>query len=289
MPKNWTGRLLSRLVEPVERAALLDPLAERLAQQVDRVRRSRRLIDLLSGTPLGHPVHPLLVTVPIGSWTGALVLDLIGNRSGARTLVGLGVLAALPAAATGLSDWRDTDGDERRVGLVHGSLNATLTGLYATSWLARRIGMHRLGVRLSYPALALLGVSGWLGGHLSYARGVGVDVTAWSPGRPNWTGAGPAASVTADRLHRVLIDGEPVLLTRTRDDRLVAYAERCSHRGGPLAEGRREGDCVVCPWHGSRFSLQDGSVRCGPATRPQPAYEVRVDDGQVRLRRSAKI
>src|SRR6185437_10417920 len=99
------------------------------------------LKDGLSGTWLGHPLHPTLVMVPIGSWTSATLIDLaLGGRSSpaARRLVGLGVVAALPSAVSGLADWSDTDGAEQRVGLTHATLNAVAVGLFAASWWARR-------------------------------------------------------------------------------------------------------------------------------------------------------
>lgn len=287
---NLIGRLVSAAAEQVERARWLDPAAQALQHKLEPLRRSRWLTDLMSGTPLGHPLHPILVTVPIGSWAGALVFDLIGNRPAARTMVGFGVLAAAPSVLTGLSDWKDTDGAARRVGLAHAALNVGLVSVYSASWLARRIGAYRLGARLTWPGLVLIGASGWLGGHLIYARGIGVDVNAWPRPREDWSDVGPAVSVTPGRLQRVEVDGEAVLVTRTAAGSLVAYADRCAHRGGSLSQGRLTAeDCVECPRHGSRFSLRDGSVLSGPATRPQSAYDVRLDNDRVLVRRVAPL
>jgi nitrite reductase/ring-hydroxylating ferredoxin subunit len=66
--------------------------------------------------------------------------------------------------------------------------------------------------------------------------------------------------------------------------KIFALAETCSHAGGPLSEGKIEGDTVVCPWHGSRFCLRDGNVIDGPATYPQPALDVQVREGQILVR-----
>ena len=62
-------------------------------------------------------------------------------------------------------------------------------------------------------------------------------------------------------------------------------ANRCSHRGGPLADGDLNAGCLRCPWHGSEFDLATGRVRRGPATRPQPVYEVRVQNDDLQVRR----
>src|SRR6201999_1455255 len=84
----------------------------------------RRLRDLAAGTPLGHPIHPALVAIPAGAWTAASYLDLVGGEAkAAQRLIGLGNVAAVPAAIAGVTDWLDTAGAERRVGLVHAALN----------------------------------------------------------------------------------------------------------------------------------------------------------------------
>jgi nitrite reductase/ring-hydroxylating ferredoxin subunit len=150
--------------------------------------------------------------------------------------------------------------------------------------MARRRGRQATGIALSLVGATAVGVGGWLGGHLSYALGVGVDTTAFQRGEVDWTFLVEEAEVVAGELHAADLAGVPVVLFRS-DDRLVVLADRCTHRGGPLHEGELSEGCVVCPWHGSAFAL-DGSVVEGPATRPQAAYEVRVTDGKVYARRS---
>ncbi|HET7303162.1 MAG TPA: Rieske 2Fe-2S domain-containing protein, partial [Segeticoccus sp.] len=83
--------------------------------------------------------------------------------------------------------------------------------------------------------------------------------------------------------HRVEVDGRSVLLTRLHGQ-VHAYGSRCPHLGGPLERGWVRDDCVVCPWHGSNFSLVDGAVRTGPATHGLPPLDVRVRDGRVEVR-----
>jgi uncharacterized membrane protein len=148
---------------------------------------------------MGHAVHPLLTDIPIGCWTSASVLDLIGGRggrSGARRLVALGVVSAVPTAATGLSDWAAIEDDRRaqRVGLVHAALNVSALGCYTVSWSARRRGHHGRGALWALVGSSVATVAGYLGGHLAFARGAGVRAIGLDdPGR---NGDAPAPTVT---------------------------------------------------------------------------------------------
>jgi nitrite reductase/ring-hydroxylating ferredoxin subunit/uncharacterized membrane protein len=278
------NKTLDAAAARIERAEGLDAVADPVADAADKVLSSQQLTNLLSGTPIGHPVHPLLVTIPIGAWTSSLFFDLTGKEDAADALVGLGVLSAIPTAVAGLSDWRHTNGAERRVGLVHAISNNVAASAYAASWLARRTGRRKAGIVLALVGATAVSVGGWLGGHLSYAMGVGVDTTAFQHGETDWTYLADEADVQSGELRAADFGGVPVLLTRS-DDKIVALADRCTHRGAPLHEGELQDGCVVCPWHGSAFAL-DGSVVQGPATRPLPAYEVRVSGGQVYARRA---
>ena len=115
--------VLQRIAGRIGDIAGLDRLGRPLAAQVDRATQSRVVRNALSGTWLGHPLHPMLTDVPIGAWLMAGLLDIAGGKSSqpaARRLVGLGVLAAIPTAAAGASDWAETVDADQRVGLVHG-------------------------------------------------------------------------------------------------------------------------------------------------------------------------
>jgi nitrite reductase/ring-hydroxylating ferredoxin subunit/uncharacterized membrane protein len=284
---NSLARALDRVVERIEQPSVLDKIADRLASVVRPVLPDGPVRDVASGTPVGHPLHPAIVAVPIGTWLAASYLDVAGDeqaRASARRLIGVGVLAALPVATTGVSDWLDTDGAERRVGVAHWALNYTAVSLYAGSWLARRRGHHSTGVGLALGGAALVSAAGWLGGHLAYAMGVGVDTTAFLHLAADWTDVAAADDLPTGLPIRVDVDGTAVVLVRS-DDGVFALADRCTHRGAPLDEGQLEKDCLVCPWHGSRFDVHDGSVRRGPATRPQPTFAVRERDGRIEIRR----
>ena len=248
------------------------------------------LKDTLSGTWLGHAVHPMLTDVVIGSFISASLLDLLGGDEDGRAserLIAVGIATYAPTALTGVNDWADTepaDDGVRRAGLVHAAVNSVALSLYTASLAARRRGSRRRGALLGAAGAAALGAGGFLGGHLYLAKGVGPDQTVFDPGPTDWTDAGDAAALTADAPARWIAADTPVLLLR-RGERLFAIHDRCSHRGCSLSEGRIDGEEVVCACHGSRFGLADGSVRRGPATAPQPAFEAREREGRLEVRR----
>lgn len=280
------GRTLDRLLQRLEATAALDRPAGLLVGQVARFLRRSQVDDALSGTWLGHPLHPVVVAVPIGAWTSALVLDLAGgDKTASRRLIGLGLLAALPTAASGAADWSYTEGAERRVGLVHAACNWSAIAVFGGSWLRRRRQPGERNLGLTVAGSALLAVGGYLGGHLTYAAGVGVDTTAFSTGPDRWTDVGADSDVTPQSLVSADLPGGSVLLT-SHHGHVVAMDNRCTHRGGPLSEGSIHDGCVECPWHASRFDLDDvGVVRRGPATRSQSSYQVRAEGGRVQVRR----
>jgi uncharacterized membrane protein len=165
---------LDGVAATVENATALDAPANAVAALVDRLLPTGPVRALLSGEPLGHPAHPMLVTVPIGSWVAATVLDLTrGDAKAAQRLVALGCVSALPAVATGANDLLSTSGAQRRVGLVHAALNDVALGCYVASWRARRRGSRLRGSVYALAGAATVSASGWLGGHLSYALGAG--------------------------------------------------------------------------------------------------------------------
>ncbi|WP_437587769.1 DUF2231 domain-containing protein [Sorangium sp. So ce1000] len=160
----------------------IDQIADPLQRGIQSfLRRAPTVAKLLHGKFLGHPLHPVLVTVPIGAWSCALVLDFAGIGRGRRlhrgadvtTAIGLG--GALVATFAGLADWSLTRGPAKRIGAVHGAMNLAIAGLYGASLAARAIGLRPLGIALSTAGFGLAGASGWLGGELIYRYGVGVS------------------------------------------------------------------------------------------------------------------
>ncbi len=276
----------SALGETLEGVEGLDALSRRLAETSRKVLPPGPVADLLHGTWLGHPLHPMLTDVAIGAWTGSFFLDVLGgrrSRAASRKLVALGVASAVPTALSGLVDWRDLGRPEQRVGVVHALSNAGGTVLYLLSYRARRRRHHARGVAWGMLATGVLTVGGLLGGHLSFRRMAGVNHALGSEGPVDWTPVADEASIGSTP---TVVDagGAPVLLARDGGV-MVAIGATCSHQGGPLGEGTFEEGCVTCPWHGSVFRLADGRVERGPASVPQPRYAVRVLDGRVEVRR----
>ena len=278
------------VAEQIENLDLLDPISEPLQQAVRvAIPPESALKDLLSGTWLGHPLHPPLTDAVIGAWTSALLLDLVGGEGteeAADRLVAAGILAAVPTAAAGLSDWADLLGGSRRVGSVHAIGNTTALVLHALSWAARRRGWRARGLVLSGAGYAVATLSAWLGGHLSFGKGVGVNQTAFESAPAEWTPVVPEAEVPDRTLVGADADGLGVLVVRA-GERLYALADRCTHRGCSLHDGElNEDETVTCPCHGSTFRL-DGSIVRGPATSPQPSFDVRTNEARIEIRSKA--
>ncbi|HEV2773956.1 MAG TPA: Rieske 2Fe-2S domain-containing protein [Solirubrobacteraceae bacterium] len=266
----------------------LDGPAGAAAKAVAQVVGQGPLKDLLSGTRLGHPLHPLLTDIPIGALTSATVLDLIAAERGehaADMLVALGVLAAVPTAAAGAADWSDSYGPDQRVGAVHAIANVIGLGLYGWSLRARRRGDRATGRALGLAGMTSMAVGGYLGGYLSHSRGVGVNNAFHQHGPEDWTAVLDEAQLEEGVPARAVAGDATVLLYRTGGD-IHAIGSRCSHAGGPLDEGDvDDASCTVtCPWHQSVFRLEDGSVVHGPASVPQAAYDARINAGRVEVR-----
>lgn len=281
---------LEAFIERIEGLEILDAPAKKVAKAIRSRLAYEDFKDVISGTWLGHAVHPMLTDVVIGSFTSATLLDLVAGRAGetaAERLIGLGIAAYGPTALTGVSDWADTELGEdhvRRAGVVHATTNAVALSLYVTSLISRRRGARGRGVACGALGAGVLMVGGYIGGHLSLRQGVGANQTIFDPGPTEWTPAADAAQLSDGKLTRVVVQDTPVLLLRD-GDRIFAIHDRCSHRGCSLSGGELDGEEIVCPCHGSRFDRRDGSVRHGPATAPQPAFQVRQRDGVVEVRR----
>jgi len=273
------------LISPLERLEALDGVADWWSAKVNRLVGPAK--SLLSGTWLGHPLHPGLTDVVVGAWGAGVALDLLAGdeaEAAADRLIGLGVLAFFPTAASGWSDWADSYGAERRVGLIHGLVNGGAMSLFAASWFARRGGHRGRGRLLALVGAAEMTLGAYLGGHLTYGRGLGVDHTAFDHPPEDWTDVGHTAPLPEGALTRGRAKGVAVLLYR-RGEETLAIADTCTHAGGPLHKGEIDADdCVTCPWHGSRFRLRGGGVVRGPASSSAVSFETRTHEGRLQVR-----
>ena len=251
-------------------------------QRLARLIRPGKVRDALHGVWLGHPVHPVLVQVAAGAWLSASILDFTGGAEKAsRQLVGAGLAAAVPAALAGAADWSEQHEQQMRVGVVHA------------------VGQHR-GQR----HLRCLAADPQCAGRPGAAAGrVGGDVrerAAWRAHllpaggganhaeevphlvEPGWHDLMAAADAPEGKPVRRLLGEVPVVAVRT-GGAVRVLADRCSHMSGPLSDGELTDGCLTCPWHGSVFRVADGAVVRGPATAPQPAFEVCEADGMIQV------
>ena len=274
-----------KVIEPARRAVLsaLKPPA---------------LKDALHGTWLGHPLHPVLVQVPVGSWVSAGLLDAIPPlRPAATLLIGTGVAAAVPAALSGAADWSEQSAGVRRLGALHAVLNTAALGLYAGSLVARRNGrggvgrvleLHRprdrerLGVdRRPHVVRAVLRGLALGDGRPRAHHRVDRPRAARRPAR----GSAGAADRQGEQRRRSPGRRPPGWAGR-RVRRCLFAPLRAAVRGH-RGEARGE-ECLVCPWHGSAFDLDEGQPRRGPAANPQEKLEVRMEAGRVLARVPAR-
>jgi len=286
----------SDLVAWLDRLGWLRTLSDRLTAVLGPVRERHQdnlVLELLHGGRwVGHPLHPALSALPIGLWTGVMVLDATDRDPAPRrgldaagVLSAAGILAAGATALTGLSDWTVSNDQDRRVGLFHGLLNTVALGLQGAS-LGTRMAGHRSTARaLGAASLTVTAAAGYLGGHLVFTKGVMVNRVAWATGPRRWTRALQEADLPDDSPTAVEAEGRQIMLYRHRGS-LYAIDNICSHAGGLLSRGPVADLTVTCPLHGSRFTLADGCVSRGPASQPQPALPTRIRNGWIEVRGS---
>ncbi|HEY2190912.1 MAG TPA: Rieske (2Fe-2S) protein [Actinomycetospora sp.] len=268
----------------------LDKIAAPARDLVNRVLTDRKVADVLHGVPIGHPLHPVLAQLTFGSFLSAGLLDLVPRtRRPATALIGVGLLSAAPTAAAGWADYAQAHEEQQRVGVVHAAANITMLTGYVASLAARARGRSFRGALWGWAALAVGSAGAALGGHLSYHQSLGANHAESYPhiGPEDWIDVGPVSE---------LPEGAPVSRTSgdvgvvvvRRGEEVLALGERCPHASAPLSDGElttADGDeCLVCPWHGSVFRLEDGRVVHGPATAPAAVFPTRVRDGRVELR-----
>jgi uncharacterized membrane protein len=169
-------QLVERLVE--DRASL-DGVARRLQPLAEAARGRGGWRRVVTGEFMGHAAHPFLTDLPLGLFTSASLLDLVGgpgSEAAARRLVGAGLLCSPAAAVTGLAEYASLSRRPRRVAATHAVLNAASLGLYAASW-ALRPRRRGAGVALGLAGMTMSGLAGYLGGHLAIGEKVGTTTT----------------------------------------------------------------------------------------------------------------
>ncbi len=276
----WLGTLDTRVFDAVQ------PVYER--------HRENLAVELMHGGRwAGHALHPALSDLPIGFWSGTVLLDLLGKdvaRRGDRldpagALSAAGLITSLATAATGVADWTVSDGEDRKVGLFHGVLNLAAVALQGASLGARATG-HRGSARaLSAAGLSVTAAAGYVGGHLVQGRAAMVNRVATFSGPHQWVKAMEDEALAEGTAGGVEVDGRQVLLHRAGGE-ICALDNVCSHAGGLLSRGEVSGSIVTCPLHGARFDLRDGHVVRGPAHHPQPVLPTRVRNGWIEVRGS---
>src|ERR1700694_3509692 len=283
----------------IDRQRWLEPVADFLQKVVAGAYKAlgkpgRDLKTLLNGTWLGHPLHPVLTDIPLGAWTLAVLFDIIylvrgthGWISAADVAVFVGLLGALGSALTGYTDWSDTFGRERRVGIAHGLLNTAVIVVYLVSLIIRVThGSRGLAIVLALIGYGMVITAAFLGGDLVFSIGTGVNHHAWQEVPTKFTKVLLEGQLADGILVKGLAGDTPILLYK-KGDAVCAISETCSHAGGPLSEGELlVGNLVECPWHASRFDICTGQVKGGPAPISQVRYEPRTQKGQIEVRRS---
>lgn len=253
-------------------------------------RTGRKLANVLHGTWLRHPLHPMLTDVTIGAWLLGGMFDAVAAITGSSRakwagdrLAETGTVTAVPTAITGAVEYASAPKPAVTTATLHSLLNNVGFGLYLLSVWQRRRGKHHQGYALSWTAQGIVLGSAWLGGMLVYKHRVGVDHSERFTGPETWTRVLDDEELPDQTPKRIELDGKGVLLYR-ENGHIYAIGSVCAHAGGPLEEGAVKDGCVQCPWHHSVYDLRDGSVVYAPSTRPQPTFETRVRDGAIELR-----
>jgi nitrite reductase/ring-hydroxylating ferredoxin subunit/uncharacterized membrane protein len=292
------GRMFLQAEQIDQAAKPLQSAVSSLFQKAGPV--GQKFADFLNGVWLGHPLHPVLTDVPIGAWTAAVALDAMEAASGndgvgkaADAAIGLGVAGAVGSAVTGLADWQHTVGETRRVGFTHALLNTVALGFFLASMVQRKNRNRGMGRTLAMVGYGIAATSAYLGGDMVFRQRMGVN---HAPDEDeikiqDWVPVLAADQLSENQLTLAMLTNIPLVLLR-REGRVYAMAETCAHLGGPLADGKvvdgeNRRPVVVCPWHGSHFDMETGSVVQGPSSYPQPCFEARIHNGQVEIRQRA--
>ncbi len=261
--------------------------------------RPAALKSFLHGTWLGHALHPLITDVPVGAFTAALFLDILGGLGntaayeGAKWATVVGVVTMLAAMAAGIADFTGTYGRETRYGTLHQLFMYVSLILYLVSLAARFdlvAGASQLWTATAVVGYGLLVVGADIGGELVFGLGYMVDRHAWDGDGRKWIAL--ERSEFPENEPTQAKAGDQTLLIVRQGERTYALHDVCSHAGCSLSDGGTivggTRDQIQCPCHGSRFRLKDGTVTRGPATYDQPSFEVRRGERGIEVRKAKR-
>lgn len=251
-----------------------------------------------------HPVHPMLIPFPIAFLVGGFAFNALGWYLDGSALwliggwlVAAGVVTGLLAAVPGIIDYLFTvppDSSAKRRATRHGLATFSAVALFAAAWLLRGGPAEQPSlVTLAIQAVGagLLAAGGWMGGTLVGRNMISVDhrharAGRWRERRLGRDADGhvtvPTGELEIDQMELLHVEGRRIVLAHTADG-YVAFEDRCSHRGGSLADGVLMCGRVQCLWHGSQFDVQSGDVKAGPAEASIRTYPVQAAGGAVRI------
>jgi uncharacterized membrane protein/nitrite reductase/ring-hydroxylating ferredoxin subunit len=253
----------------------------------------------------GHPLHPMLVALPIGFLLGALFFDLAGWLGGWASAWTTGAYLSLAAIVTGLVagvpgliDYLyivPPRSSGRKRATWHMVVNVSALVMFAAAWLFRDLSSWQPApatLLLEAAGVGLVTWGGWLGGTLVYRNQIGVDhryagAGKWREievsGQPgSEVRVAAADELKPNQMKLIRLADRRMVLARTESG-YVAFDDRCTHRGGSLADGTLACDIVTCPWHGSQFDVASGAVKSGPAEAPIRTYTVKLQGDAVLL------
>jgi nitrite reductase/ring-hydroxylating ferredoxin subunit/uncharacterized membrane protein len=253
----------------------------------------------------GHPIHPAIIPFPFAFLWGAFAFDLGGRlldrpsfwQTGGHLAIA-GIVAALVAAVPGFIDYLRAvppQSSGRKRATQHMALNLATVAAFAVAVYLRgddASGPRTTALLLEGLGAGMLSIAGWMGGTLVNRNQIGVDhryagAGKWKDqsvekrrGEPIVVGGVDELKVNQMKLLRV--NGQRFVLARTEQG-YTAFADRCTHKGGSLADGAMICGTVQCPWHGSQFDAHTGAVKAGPAEEQIEVYKVREEDGRILL------
>jgi uncharacterized membrane protein/nitrite reductase/ring-hydroxylating ferredoxin subunit len=251
----------------------------------------------------GHSIHQILVPFPVAFFIGAFMADVIVVLNDnmffdqmAKYLEASGIAFGALAAVPGIIDYFYTvppESSANKRATQHGLLNVTLLLIFTFALLIRRD--HEINflfvMILEGAGVIILTISGWLGGTLVSRNQIGIDhryadAGKWQEERIE-TKAEPVElfylnKMKTNQMKLMHINGKRIVISKT-DSGYAAFEDRCTHRGGSLADGVMICETVQCPWHGSQFNVTTGKIAAGPANENIKIYKIEMKDEKFYL------